>query len=64
MSVVYKRVTLDVVVREDEREVLVQALNNAMDHLEETQQVTVFDSSIRESETAEPENAAEIAGGN
>ena len=64
MSVVYKRVTLDVVVREDEREVLVQALNNAMDHLEETQQVTVFDSSIRENETAEPENAAEIAGGN
>lgn len=60
MSVLYRLVTLDVVVREDEAEVLVQGLNDAMDRLDE--QVTVYSSSIKEADAGEPENAAEIAG--
>lgn len=54
----YRKITLEVVVKDDESEVLVQALNDVMDRLED--QITVFDSGIVDVETEEPENAEEI----
>jgi hypothetical protein len=55
----YTKLTLEVVVHDDEEEVLTQALNNALDALEE--HIAVYHSEIRCAETSEPENAAEIA---
>ena len=55
----YQKITLQVIVSDDDSEVLIQALNNAMDEIEE--QVTVFSSQIMTEETCEPENADEIA---
>ena len=55
----YQKITLQVIVSDDDSEVLIQALNNAMDEIEE--QVTVFSSEIMTEETGEPENADEIA---
>ena len=55
----YQKITLQVIVSDDDSEVFIQALNNAMDEIEE--QVTVFSSEIMTEETGEPENADEIA---
>ncbi len=55
----YRKIALEVVVSDDEAEVLIQALNDAMDNIGD--QVTVFNSSIIVLETGEPEKAAEIA---
>ena len=55
----YQKITLQVIVSDDDSEVFIQALNNAMDEIEE--QVTVFSSEIMTEETGEPENAKEIA---
>ena len=43
----------------DDSEILEQALNDAMDNIED--QVTVFSSEIKTEGTGEPENAEEIA---
>jgi hypothetical protein len=48
-----------VVVNEDDSECLVQALDDAMDKIEE--QLTGYSSEIVTVSTGEPENAAEIA---
>lgn len=55
----YQKITLEVVVTEDNSEILVQALDDAMDKIED--QVTVFSSEIKTEDTGEPENAEEIA---
>jgi hypothetical protein len=55
----YRRVLLEVVVTDDDSEILVQALGDAMDKIQK--RVTVFDSGIKLMDTREPENAAEIA---
>jgi hypothetical protein len=55
----YTKITLEVVVHDDDSEILEQALCNAMETIEE--QVTVYSSAITTAPTGEPENAAEIA---
>lgn len=55
----YTKITLEVVVNEDDSEILEQALNDAMDKIEEA--VTVYSSAITTALTGEPENAVEIA---
>lgn len=55
----YTKITLEVVVHDDDSEVLEQALNDAMDKIED--QTTVYSSMIATAATVEPENAAEIA---
>jgi hypothetical protein len=55
----YRRITLEAVVAEDDLEVFTQALNDALDRIEE--QLTVYGSEIQDSDAGEPENAAEIA---
>ena len=55
----YQKITLQIVVDQDNSEMLLQALNDAMDKIEE--QVTVFSSAIMTEETSGPENADEIA---
>ncbi len=55
----YMKMTLKVIIQNDDAEILEQALNNAMDEIEG--QLTVYESSITTSATGEPENAAEIA---
>ena len=57
---IYKELTSKVVVKEDERDVLVQALNDEMDLMGKL--ITVFASTIEEREVEEPENAGELAG--
>jgi hypothetical protein len=56
----FRKITLEVVVAEDDSETFTQALNDAMDRIEERQ--TIYSSEIREVETGEPDNAAEISG--
>jgi hypothetical protein len=53
------KMTLEVIIQNDDAEILEQALNNAIDEIEG--QLTVYASSITTSPTGEPENAAEIA---
>lgn len=55
----YRKITLEVTVKEEDAEILTQAMGCAMDKVEE--QITVFSSEIHVSEAAEPENAEEIA---
>jgi hypothetical protein len=55
----YMKMTLEVIIHNDDAEILEQALNNAMDEIEG--QLTVYASSIMTSATGEPEDAAEIA---
>lgn len=55
----YMKMTLEIIIHNDDAEILEQALNNAMDEIEG--QLTVDASSITTSATGEPENAAEIA---
>ena len=55
----YMKMTLEVIIQNDDAEILEQALNNAMDEIEG--QLTVYASLITTSPTGEPENAAEIA---
>ncbi|MGA2850117.1 MAG: hypothetical protein ABSE46_14055 [Terracidiphilus sp.] len=55
----YTKITLEVVVIDDDSEILEQALNDAMEKIED--QVTVYSSAITTAATGEPENAAEIA---
>jgi hypothetical protein len=55
----YRRVLLEVVVADDNVEILIQALGDALDKIEK--QVTVFDSGINVMDTGEPEIVAEIA---
>jgi hypothetical protein len=53
----YRKIMLEVVVAEEDSEVMVQALNNALEHIEET--VTVYHCGISEEETGAPERADE-----
>ena len=55
----FRKITLEVVVNEDDAAVFVQSLNDAMDRIEEAQ--TIFSSQICDEETDEPENADAIA---
>jgi hypothetical protein len=55
----YTKITLEVVIHNDDSEILEQALNDAMDKIE--MQVTVYSSAITTSATGEPEHAAQIA---
>jgi hypothetical protein len=55
----YMKMTMEVIIHNDDAEILEQALNNAMDEIEG--QLTVYGSSITTRATSEPENAAEIA---
>ena len=55
----YMKMTLEVIIHNDDAEILEQALNNAMDEIEG--QLTVHASSITTSATGKPENATEIA---
>ena len=55
----YTKITLEIVVHDDDSEILEQALNDAMDKIEE--QVTVYSSAIATAVTTEPENAAGIS---
>lgn len=57
----YRKITLEVVVSEDESEVLMQALNDTVDGLET--EITIVSSGISDVETHEPENAVEIVQG-
>jgi hypothetical protein len=54
----YQKITLAVVVKEDDSEMFTQALNDALDRIEKIQ--TVFSSEIRIEEAGKPENAKEI----
>jgi hypothetical protein len=55
----YTKISLEVVVHSDDSEILEQAINDAMDNIEDS--ITVYSSVITTAETREPENAAEIA---
>ena len=55
----YTKITLDVVVQDDDAEILEQALNDAMEKIED--QVTVYSSAMTTVPTTEPENVAEIS---
>jgi hypothetical protein len=55
----YRRITVEMVVNEYDTEVVLQAVNDAMDRIE--QRTTVYSTDIRDSPTTEPENADEIA---
>jgi hypothetical protein len=55
----YTKITLEVVVHDDDSEILEQALNDAMDKIDG--QLTVYSSAITTTATPEPVNAAEIA---
>lgn len=55
----YQKITLTVVVKEDDSELFTQALNDALDRIEKVQ--TAF-SEIRTEEAGKPENAEEIEG--
>jgi hypothetical protein len=55
----YMKMTLEVIIQNDDAEILEQALNNAMDEIEG--HLTVSASSITTSATGELKNAAEIA---
>jgi len=57
----YLKITLEVVIQEDDEEILIQGLDNAMEEIEDKQKVTVYSSAITTTATGEPENAAEIA---
>lgn len=59
VEMIYKEVTLKVVVKEDDLDVLVQALNDEMDLMGKL--IMVFASAIEEREVGKPENAGEIA---
>ena len=55
----YRKIKLEVTVREDDEEILTHALSDAMDKL--AKQVTVFSSEMFVDEASEPENAEQIA---
>jgi hypothetical protein len=55
----YTKITLEVVIHDDDTEFLLQALANAMDDYED--RMTVYSSATTTTPTGEPENAAEIA---
>ena len=55
----YRKITLEAMVHEDDAEAFTQALNNALDSIEET--TAVYGGGITDTEAGEPENAAEIA---
>ena len=55
----YRKITVEIVVNEDDAEAILQAVNDAMDRIEERN--TVYSTDIWDSATREPENAAEIA---
>jgi hypothetical protein len=55
----YTKITLEVIVNDDDSEILEQALNDAMDKIED--QLTVYSTAITTAATTEPENAVEIA---
>lgn len=55
----YTKITLEVVVNEDDSEILEQELNDAMDKIEDN--MTVYSSAITTAATEEPQNAVEIA---
>lgn len=55
----YTKITLEVVVHDDDSEIIEQALNDAMDRIEDL--ATVYSSEIVTTATDEPVNAAEIA---
>lgn len=55
----HRKIALEVALTDDDAEILVQALSDAMEKIEE--QVAVFDSEIRIVDTPEPWNAAEVA---
>jgi hypothetical protein len=55
----YTKITLEVVVIDDDSEVLEQALNDTVDKIEG--QLTMYSLAIATGATIEPENAAEIA---
>jgi 2-phospho-L-lactate guanylyltransferase (CobY/MobA/RfbA family) len=57
----YTKITLAVVVHDSDSEILEQALNDAMEKIEDQEKVTVYSSEITTAATGEPENAAEIA---
>ena len=50
--------TISLVVTEDESEVAVQAMTDALEKLQEVQGVTLYGTEWREQEVPEPENAA------
>jgi hypothetical protein len=56
----YRKITLEVVVNDDDAEILEQALSDAMEKIAD--QLTVYSSAITTAATAETENAAEIDG--
>ena len=58
----FRTIVLEVTVQDEEAEILLQAIENAMEKIE--RQVTVFNSSCDLKEATEPESAAEIAAGN
>jgi hypothetical protein len=55
----YTRITLEVVVKEEEAEIFTQALNDWLDLVEDQQ--TVFSNTITDMPVPPPENAEEIA---
>lgn len=55
----YTKITLEVVVHDVDSEIIEQALNDAMDRIEDL--ATVYSSEIVTTATDEPVNAAEIA---
>ena len=55
----FRKIVLELIVTDDDEECLIQALNCAMDKIED--QVTVFGSEIKVLEIDKPENAKEIA---
>lgn len=55
----YTKITLEVVIHDDDTEFLLQALANAMDDYED--RMTVYSSATTTTPTGEPEYAAEIA---
>jgi hypothetical protein len=54
----HTKITLEVVVQDDDAQILEQALKDAMDKIEA--QVTVYSSPVTTAETTEPENTIEI----
>jgi hypothetical protein len=59
-TIAYAKVTLEVVVRDDDVEIAIQAMNDVMDSIEEKEKLTVYESTIRTAPDGEPVNANEI----
>ena len=57
----YTKHIITFVISEDENEVVIQGLTDALERLQDVQEVTLYGTEWQEEDAPEPENAAEAA---